>query len=90
MAFNNSEDGREDLTLAVSKNQGRDWQVAAALEQGVSDSESREHEYSYPCFLLFPDAATTVIYTWNKERIRHVLFNRAWLDGQITADGVAS
>ena len=89
MAFNNSEDGREDLTLAVSKNQGRDWQVAAALEQGVSDSESREHEYSYPWLLQSPDGTIHLLYTWNKERIRHVLFNRAWLDGQITADGVA-
>ncbi len=82
MAFNNSDDGREDLTLAVSRNQGHDWNVMVALEQAEPEAQSHQYEYSYPWLLQSADGIIHLLYTWNKERIKHALFNRAWLDEQ--------
>lgn len=85
MAFNNSDNGREDLTLAISKNHGRDWQVAVALEREVNDRQSRQYEFSYPWLLQSADGTIHLLYTWNRKRIKHVQLNRAWLDQQISA-----
>jgi len=90
MAFNNSEEGRNNLNLAVSTNQGLDWQAAVALEQ-VEDSErSRQYQFSYPWLLQSPDGTIHLLYTWNKKQIKHVSFNRAWLEQQISKEWVES
>lgn len=82
MVFNNSEKERNDLTLAVSKNQGLDWLIVMTVEQEVSDPAS--HEFSYPWLLQSEDGNTHLLYTWNKTQIKHVLFNTVWLEQQVS------
>lgn len=77
MSFNNSNTGREDLTLAISDDGGKKWQNVAALEK------KEEGNYSYPHFLQSSDGHIHLLYTWEQVGIKHVTFNRQWLDRQV-------
>ncbi len=74
MAYNHSVDGRGNLRLAVSSDEGRTWKTCAALEEGINQ------EFSYPNLAEDKDGRIHVTYTWKRKRIRHVAFNMAWLD----------
>ncbi len=37
-------------------------------------------EYSYPCLVEDQQGRIHLTYTWQRERIKHVEFNVAWLD----------
>lgn len=84
--FNDADNDRERLILAVSDNLGLDWRLVATLADPGSStpgsSSGGRHEYSYPWLLRDPAGDFHVLFTWNRERIRHVTFNEAWLDGQ--------
>ena len=36
-------------------------------------------EYSYPYFLQTRDRRYHMLYTWQRTRIRHLIFNDAWV-----------
>jgi predicted neuraminidase len=74
LVYNHSESGRENLQLAVSSDQGRTWRSDAILEQ------SEHQEYSYPNLVEDRRGRIHLTYTWQRERIKHVTFNLAWLD----------
>ena len=92
-AFNDSGEGRERLTLAVSSDLGLAWQPVAILadEKAGPPGKATEgrHEYSYPWIMHGADGLFHVLFTWNREQIRHVSFNQAWLDQQIAASPAA-
>ncbi len=84
--LNDLHDGRDRLVLAISDDQGQTWRVVAALAdaaKGTPPGANGIHEYSYPWLQRTPNGSYHVFFTWNRERIRHVEFNQAWLDGQI-------
>ena len=87
--LNDSDEGRERLILALSDNLGLDWQPLMSLadsSKGVPGAATEgRHEYSYPWVLLGADGLYHVLFTWNRERIRHVAFNRTWLERQAGA-----
>ena len=74
LAYNHSDTDRENLRLAVSADQGRTWRTSAVLEQAV------DQEYSYPNLVEDQRGRIHLIYTWQRERIKHVTFNLAWLN----------
>ncbi|MGV8933526.1 MAG: sialidase family protein [Gallionellaceae bacterium] len=76
LVFNDIEVGRNSLALAVSHDQGTSWQTVRHIEQS-KDSE----EFSYPYLIRSSDGNMHLLYTWNRKRIRHVVFNDAWVDG---------
>ena len=84
--LNDSTQNRERLTLALSDNQGLDWRPLLTLadsSKGVpGQATNGHHEYSYPWIMLGADGLYHVLFTWNRERIRHVAFNQRWLDRQ--------
>ena len=88
-AFNDDDDDRERLTLAVSDDRGLDWRPVAVLAGTQAGSPARadggQQEYSYPWIMHGADGLFHVLFTWNREQIRHVAFNRAWLDRKIAA-----
>ncbi len=85
LAFNDSEKNRNNLRLALSASgsfTGRgpddntDWQRIATIENEDNS------EFSYPFLFRDRDGDTHLVYTWRKERIKHVTFNDAWIEEQ--------
>lgn len=86
LVFNNSEDNRSDLSLAYSRDQGQTWRVIHAFERkvlGVEQKHNKDYRYSYPSLLRTRNGDFHLLYTWNQSKIKHIQFNRAWLDKTI-------
>ncbi len=81
LAFNNAEEDRESLSLALSSDFGNSWRVARNLEGESLLPRAPVNEYSYPWMMQDRAGNVHVLYTWGRARIKHVVFNRAWLEG---------
>ena len=81
LAFNNAEENRESLSLAVSSDFGDSWRVARTLESEAQLPRAPVAEYSYPWIMQDRAGDVHVLYTWGRSRIKHAVFNRAWLEG---------
>ena len=81
LAFNDSEADRETLALALSTDFGDTWRVARRLEAASLPERAPVPEYSYPWIMQDRSGDVHVLYTWGRSRIKHVVFNRAWLEG---------
>lgn len=77
LAFNDAKDGRENLRLALSSDEGRTWQRLSAL----LEHEAGE-EFSYPFLVQSTDGMVHLLYTWKRKGISHIRFNVKWLDQQ--------
>lgn len=80
LAFNDSRENRENLRLAISNYRGLKWKRIATLEN------SQGHEYSYPYMIRTRDGLIHLIYTWRRKRIKHLVFNEAWINAQTGRD----
>jgi predicted neuraminidase len=80
LVYNHAEDKRDNLRLAVSADDGRTWQTGAILE------EAEHQEYSYPNLVEDRRGRIHLTYTWQRERIKHVTFNLAWLNRRSLAE----
>jgi predicted neuraminidase len=65
LVYNHTPRGRSPLNVAVSRD-GRTWQPLFELE-------TEPGEYSYPAIIQSSDGLVHVTYTWNRQRIRHVV-----------------
>lgn len=65
IVYNHTPKGRTPLNVAVSRD-GKEWQAALLLEQDPG-------EYSYPAVIQSRDGLVHITYTWNRERIKHVV-----------------
>ena len=70
---------RSPLNVAVSEN-GEQWQAALVLE-------SEPGEYSYPAVIQTSDGLVHITYTWQRERIKHVVLDPDGLDLRPMPDG---
>ncbi len=59
---------RTPLNVAVSE-EGKNWYAALILE------DSEISQYSYPSVIQTSDGMVHVVYTWRRERIKHVVIN---------------
>ena len=69
LVYNPTEDGPNDrskLSVAFSRN-GREWQEIYKLENQETG------EYSYPAVIRSGKDRIDITYTWNRERIKHVV-----------------
>lgn len=80
MVFNNSEHDRDVLSLAISEDGGDHWRVIHDFENG--QGQEGDHRYSYPYFIRTSQGHYHLAYTWNREYIKHIEFNHAWLEAQ--------
>jgi len=71
LVYNASASERNVLNVAVS-NDGRRWRPALVLEEGRGD-------FSYPAVIQARDGLVHVTYSWNRQRIRHVVIDPARL-----------
>jgi len=63
---------RTPLNVALSKD-GKTWYAAAVLE------DSPISQYSYPSVIQTKDGLVHIVYTWRRERIKHVVIDPAKL-----------
>ena len=59
---------RTPLNVSVSKD-GKRWFAALVLE------DSKISQYSYPAVIQTSDGLVHVVYTWRRERIKHVVID---------------
>eukprot|EP00854_Cymbomonas_tetramitiformis_P013133 gene13133-15505_t len=75
---------RWPLTLALSENGGRTWPWVRDLESGPKGSVpdgayASRGEYSYPAIMQTVDGKIHIMYTWQREVIKHVIVDEAWI-----------
>ncbi len=76
LAFNDTPQGRDNLRLAISADEGKSWRRVAML------GEEAGKEFGYPYLMQSSDGHIHVVYAWERQVIHHVEFNLAWLDKQ--------
>lgn len=81
LVFNNSEEDRNNLVLAHSADTGRSWKIVQVFEDENAPAAGPVPEFSYPALIQARDGTFHLVYTWNRKRIMHVMFNQAWLRG---------
>jgi predicted neuraminidase len=80
LAFNNSPDNRDDLSLAYSADHGNTWRIVYIFDSGSTSPRAPAREYSYPWIMQDQAGDVHLLYTWGRSRIKHVHFNSAWLE----------
>ncbi|QKJ28524.1 exo-alpha-sialidase [Mucilaginibacter mali] len=72
---------RTPLNVAVSKD-GVNWYASAILE------DSPISQYSYPSVIQASDGMVHIVYTWRRQKIKHVVIDPAKLEMKEIKDGV--
>ncbi|MFO1496933.1 MAG: sialidase family protein [Verrucomicrobiota bacterium] len=80
LVYNHSTDDRGYLNVALSAD-GSAWEAAAVLESRPGD------EYSYPAVIQTRDQLVHIVYSWKRERIKHVVLDPARLRPRPIVDG---
>lgn len=74
-SFNDVSAGkRENLRLAVSRDEGRTWNRFATLQEAAGQ------EFSYPYMIVGRDGMVRMVYSARGKQIRYAEFNTAWID----------
>jgi predicted neuraminidase len=73
LVYNHSEDARTPLNVAVS-NDGKEWRNVLELENDPS------RHFAYPAVIQTADGLVHITYTWNRERIKHVVLDPSALE----------
>lgn len=71
LVYNHTARGRSPLNVAVSSD-GQTWRAALVLE-------NEPGEYSYPAVVQTHDGLVHTVYTWKRQRIKHVVIDPAKL-----------
>lgn len=82
LVYNDSDDDRDRMAVALSTNQGKSWRSIYQLEKGGVDADGNKDEFSYPYLIRTRKGEYHLVYTWKRRRIAHVSFNDAWIGRQ--------
>jgi predicted neuraminidase len=72
LVYNPTVEGREQLALAVSEDEGGSWSAPHLIEDAVG-------EFSYPYLIQASDGRVHLLYTAHRVAITHLPFDEAWL-----------
>jgi alpha-L-rhamnosidase len=72
-SLSNGKGARTPLNVAISKD-GKNWEAAVVLE------DSPVSQYSYPSVIQTKDGLVHIVYTWRRERIKHVVIDPSKLE----------
>lgn len=70
---------RSPLNVAISKD-GKNWSAVLVLEDAPG-------EYSYPSVIQTKDGRVHIVYTWKRQRIKHVVIDPSKLAGRPIVNG---
>ncbi|MBI4376611.1 MAG: exo-alpha-sialidase [Elusimicrobia bacterium] len=76
LVYNHSNERRSPLSIAVSKDGGASFRRIFDLEPAGG------HGYSYPAIIQSSDGLLHVVYTYERKTIKHVTFDKSWLDSR--------
>jgi len=83
MIFNDQtrdvEFSRNNLALAVSDVSGRNWKTVHYFEN-LEKTESLNAKYAYPWVITSTNNMFHLLYTVDREYIKHIEFNQTWLE----------
>lgn len=79
MVFNNSTEYRNVLSLARSVDQGQSWKILYAFDEEEAARDDVNEERSYPSMKRDRSGDIHLVYTWKRKKIKHVIFNEAWV-----------
>ena len=85
MVFNDGESrrgARDNLRLAVSDLQGKNWTRIATLEDAANGS------FAYPFIIRTHDGLFHIVFSYNLNRIKHLTLNEAWIEDRIGEEGM--
>lgn len=80
LVYNHTTEGRDRLNVAVSSD-GKKWFAAMGLEDQVGG------EFSYPAVIQTATGRVHITYTWNRQRIKHVIVDPFKLSLREIVDG---
>lgn len=83
LVFNNDPEERDHLSLAISEDRGNGWKVIHTFGQWNPDWEHENQGYSYPSLIQAKNDDFHLVYSWNVRKIKHIHFNRAWLESKL-------
>jgi predicted neuraminidase len=83
MVFNDHPEERDNLSLAVSDNQGESWETIHIFESWKKDWKGKNQGYSYPSLIQAANGDFHLVYSWNVQKIKHVHFNQSWLESKL-------
>jgi len=72
LVYNHTTADRSPLNLAISP-EGKSWKAALVIENS-------DGEFSYPAVIQSADGLVHSVYTWKRERIKHVVIDPKRLD----------
>lgn len=81
--YNNTAWDRRDLSIARSADGGRSWSKPRPIERDTTPDWNVRREYSYPFLLRSRDGRIHLLYTWQRSKIRHLVFNDAWFVAEV-------
>ena len=74
LVYNHLESGRGAIHAAISKDDGDTWGAPMTIETSAAG------ELSYPAAIQTADGFVHITYTWQRQRIRHVVIDPQRLD----------
>jgi predicted neuraminidase len=96
MVFNDLEHGRHRLVLAaawpnpakadssqLAKSNYSPWKTIAVLEDETASTTNPKEEFSYPYMSLNQQGQVLLVYTWNRKRIKSILWDAGYLQSYL-------
>jgi predicted neuraminidase len=83
LAYNDSAEHRNPLSLAFSNDQGKSWKKIADIEASELREDNNKDEFSYPYIIQSRDGTFHLVYTWKRQQVAYVSFNKAWIDSRL-------
>ena len=84
--YNGSAWDRRDLSVARTVDGGMHWSWPYHIEHDTTGDDVVRREYSYPYVYRTRDGNIHLMYTWQRTRIRHLIFNDAWVHANPTLE----
>lgn len=83
LAYNDSPEHRNPLSLAFSNDRGKSWKKIADVEASELREDNNKDEFSYPYLIQSKDGTYHLVYTWKRKQVAYVSFNQAWIDSRL-------